>query len=111
VACRYSAGLSTNPEWITDGPFFVPMRELGWVEGRNVVFEQRAANERPELLPMLALELIASRVDVIVAAPSSALRAAKEATATIPIVFAEVSLPVRRGFVASVSRPGGNVTG
>ena len=62
-----------------------PMRELGWLDGQNVVFEERAANERPELLPMLARELIASRVDVIVASPSTATRAAKEATATIPI--------------------------
>ena len=104
-------GFRPPPEWITDGPFFVPMRELGWVEGKNVVFEQRYANEQPERLPMLARELIASRVDVIVTAPSSALRAAKEATATIPIVFAEVSQPVRRGFVASLTRPGGNITG
>jgi putative ABC transport system substrate-binding protein len=70
------------------------MRELGWVDGQNVVFEQRYGNERPELLPMLARELIASRADVIVTAPSSATRAAKEATATTPIVFAEVSQPV-----------------
>jgi putative ABC transport system substrate-binding protein len=60
---------------------------------------------------MLARELIASRVDVIVTATSPATRAAKEATATIPIVFAEVSQPVRQGFVASLTRPGGNVTG
>jgi len=104
-------GWRPPPEWSAGGTFFGPMRELGWVDGQNVVFEQRAANERPELLPMLARELIAARVDVIVASPSSALRSAKEATATIPIVFAEVSQPVRRGFVASLTRPGGNVTG
>src|SRR5262245_3725941 len=104
-------GWRPPPEWIAGGFFFGPMRELGWVDGQNVVFEQRAANERPELLPMLARELITSRVDVIVASPSTALRAAKEATATIPIVFAEVGQPVRRGFVASLTRPGGNVTG
>jgi putative ABC transport system substrate-binding protein len=104
-------GIRPGPEWTAGGPFFGPMRELGWVEGQNIVFEQRHANEQPERLPMLARELIAARVDVIVAAPSSALRAAKEATASIPIVFAEVSQPVRRGFVASLSRPGGNVTG
>jgi putative ABC transport system substrate-binding protein len=104
-------GWRPPPEWIAGDVFIVPMRELGWVDGQNVVYEQRAANERPELLPMLARELIASRVDVIVASPSTALRAAMEATATIPIVFAEVSQPVRRGFVASLSRPGGNVTG
>jgi putative ABC transport system substrate-binding protein len=104
-------GWRPPPEWSAGGTFFGPMRELGWVDGQNVVFEQRAANERPELLPMLARELIASRVDVIVASPSTALLAAKEATATIPIVFAEVSQPVRRGFVASLTRPGANITG
>jgi putative ABC transport system substrate-binding protein len=104
-------GFRPFPEWIAGGLFFGPMRELGWVDGQNVVFEQRASNEQPELLPMLARELIASRVDVIVASPSTALGAAKEATATIPIVFAEVSQPVRRGFVASLTRPGGNITG
>ncbi len=104
-------GARPVPEWIAGDLFLGPMRELGWIEGQNVVFEQRYSNERPELLPILARELIASKVDVIVTAPSTALRAAKEATATIPIVFAEVSQPVRRGFVASLPRPGGNVTG
>jgi putative ABC transport system substrate-binding protein len=104
-------GFRPPPEWIAGDVFVVPMRELGWVDGQNVVFEQRYASERPELLPMLARELIASRVDVIVTATSPATRAAKEATATIPIVFAEVSQPVRQGFVASLTRPGGNVTG
>jgi putative ABC transport system substrate-binding protein len=103
-------GIRPGPDWTAGGPFFGPMRELGWVEGQNIVFEHRHANEQPELLPILARELIASKVDVIVTAPSSALRAAKEATVTIPIVFAEVSKPVRRGFVASLSRPGGNIT-
>jgi putative tryptophan/tyrosine transport system substrate-binding protein len=103
-------GWRPPPEWIAGGTFFGPMSELGWVDGQNVVFEQRY-DERLELLPMLVRELIASRVDVIVASPSEALRAAKEATATIPIVFAETSQPVRRGFVASLTRPGGNVTG
>jgi putative tryptophan/tyrosine transport system substrate-binding protein len=103
-------GWRPPPEWIAGGTFFGPMRELGWVDGQNVVFEQRY-DERLELLPMLVRELIASRVDVIVASPSEALRAAKEATATIPIVFVLVSQPVRRGFVASLTRPGGNITG
>ena len=105
-------GWRPPPDWIArSGIFFGPMRELGWVDGQNVVFEERAANAGIELLPMLARELIASRVDVIVAATSPATRAAQEATATIPIVFAEVAQPVRRGFVASLARPGGNITG
>ena len=105
-------GWRPAPEWYArSGIFFGPMRELGWVDGQNVVFEERVANEGIELLPMLARELIASRVDVIVACPSTALGAAKEATATIPIVFVEVSQPVKRGFIASLTRPGGNITG
>jgi ABC-type uncharacterized transport system substrate-binding protein len=97
-------------EWMAGDLFFGPMRELGWIEGQNVVFEPRY-EERLELLPMLARELVASKVDVIVTLPSTATRAAKEATATIPIVFADVGQPVRRGFVASLTRPGGNLTG
>jgi len=104
-------GFRPSPERIARGPFIVPMRELGWVDGRSVVFERRYANERPELLPMLARELIASRVDVIVTSSTPATRAAKEATATIPIVFAEFSQPLSQGFAASLTRPGGNVTG
>ena len=104
-------GFRPSPERIARGPFIVPMRELGWVDGRSVVFERRYANERPELLPMLARELIASRVDVIVTSSTPATRAAKEATATIPIVFSEVSQPLSQGFAASLTRPGGNVTG
>ena len=100
-------GFRPSPERIARGPFIVPMRELGWVDGRSVVFERRYANERPELLPMLARELIASRVDVIVTSSTPATRAAKEATATIPIVFSEVSQPLSQGFAASLTRPGG----
>jgi putative tryptophan/tyrosine transport system substrate-binding protein len=106
VACRYSAGLSTISRAIAGSLFFDPMRELGWVDSQNVVFEQRASNEQPELLRILARKLIASRVDVIVACPSTALSAAKEATATIPIVFVEVSQPVRQGLVVSLRGPG-----
>lgn len=58
-------GIRPGPEWTAGGPFFGPMRELGWVEGQNIVFEQRHANEQAERLPMLARELIASKVDVI----------------------------------------------
>ena len=103
-------GARPAPEWIAGDLFFAPMRELGWIEGQNVVYEARY-DERLESLPMHARDLIASKVDVIVTVPSSATRAAKEATATIPIVFAETGLPVRRGFVASLARPGANVTG
>jgi ABC-type uncharacterized transport system substrate-binding protein len=90
---------------------FVGMREPGWIEGRNIVYEQRSADGHVERLPSLAAELVASRIDVLVTATSPATRAAKDATGTIPIVFVEVSGPVRQGLVASLSRPGGNLTG
>src|SRR5262249_47894849 len=75
-------GFRPPPEWIAGDFFFGPMRDLGWVDGQNVVFEQPAANEQPELLPMLARELIASRVDVIVASPSTGWRKCAHATTT-----------------------------
>ena len=87
------------------------LRELGYVEGHNIVIEFRNAGGI-EQLPELAAELVRLNVDVIVAAPDVSIQAAKEATRTIPIVMA-VSLddPVEREFVASLARPGGNITG
>jgi ABC-type uncharacterized transport system substrate-binding protein len=88
------------------------LRDLGYVEGRNVVIEYRDAEGKPERLPALAAELVALKVDVIVAAGSNQLAlAAKQATRTLPIVFAAVSDPVAIGLVTSLARPGGNVTG
>jgi ABC-type uncharacterized transport system substrate-binding protein len=88
------------------------LRELGWVEGRTLVFEDRFADGRPERLPDLASGLVRLRVNVIVAVSPPAIRAAKDATQTIPIVMAFSGIdPVKAGFVASLSRPGGNVTG
>ena len=88
------------------------LRELGYVEGQNIVIEFRHADGRIERLPELAAELVRLNVGVIVAAPDVSIQAAKEATRTIPIVMA-VSLddPEERGFVASLARPGGNITG
>jgi len=88
------------------------LRDLGYVEGRNVVIEYRDAEGKPERLPALAAELVALKVDVIVA-PASTLAAltAMQATKTIPIVFAGVGDPVTSGLVTSLARPGGNVTG
>ena len=87
------------------------LRELGYVEDRNIAFEYRFAQEKNERLPALAAELIRSKVDVIVAHASPATRAAKQATSTIPIVMVSIGDPVGSGCVASLARPGGNVTG
>jgi putative ABC transport system substrate-binding protein len=85
--------------------------ERGYVEGRNIVIEYRWAEGRIERLPALAAELVGLKVDVIVAGPTPLARAAKQATATIPIVAYSMQAPVEDGLVASLARPGGNVTG
>jgi putative ABC transport system substrate-binding protein len=87
------------------------LRELGYVEGRNITIQWRFADGQYERLPDLAAELVRLEPDVIVAAPSPAIRAAQRATSTIPIVFPGTGDPVGSGFVASLARPGANVTG
>jgi ABC-type uncharacterized transport system substrate-binding protein len=88
------------------------LHELGWVEGRSFILELRSADGRPGSLPTLAGELVRLDADVIVAVSSPAIRAAKDATGTIPIVMAFSGVdPVTAAFVASLARPGGNVTG
>ena len=87
------------------------LRERGWVEGRNAVIEWRFAEGRMERFPDLAADLVRLKVDLIVTLGGPAARAAKQATTTIPIVAVAVSDPVGQGFVASLARPGGNVTG
>ncbi len=87
------------------------LRELGYVEGKNIVVEYRWAEGKIERLPGLAAELVRLKVEVIVTGGSTSSRAAKEATTTIPIVMAQVNDPVGSGFVASLARPGGNITG
>jgi putative ABC transport system substrate-binding protein len=87
------------------------LREQGYVEGRNIVVEWRSADENLDRLPALAAELVRLKVDIIVSAGSSPTRAAKAATATIPIVMTLEGDPVGSGFVASLARPGGNITG
>jgi putative ABC transport system substrate-binding protein len=96
----------------TINPHFVRgLRELGWFPGRNIAFEARFAKERYDQLPKLAAELVDLKVDVIVVASSSAIPAAKNATHKIPIVMVVVSDPVALGYVASLARPRGNITG
>jgi putative ABC transport system substrate-binding protein len=87
------------------------LRELGYVEGQNLVIEQRYAEGKLERLPGLMREMVQLRVDVIVAVSAAAIRAARDATATIPIVMYGNLDPVAAGFVASLARPGGNLTG
>jgi putative ABC transport system substrate-binding protein len=87
------------------------LREEGYVEGQNVVVEWRAAEGRPDRAKALAEELVQLNVDVIVANLTPAVQAAKNATSTIPIVMAAAGDPVGTGFVASLARPGGNITG
>jgi ABC-type uncharacterized transport system substrate-binding protein len=87
------------------------LRELGWVEGQSIVIEYRFGDGRFDQLPDLAAELVRLKVKLIVATPSPAVMAAKKATGTIPIVMIGVADPVGQGLVASLARPGGNVTG
>ena len=87
------------------------MRELGYEEARNLVIEWRFANGHHDRVPALATELVGGKVDVIVGSSTPAISAAKRATSTIPIVMALVGDPVASGFVASLARPGGNITG
>ena len=90
---------------------FAPLRALGWVEGQNLLVERRYANDRAELLRPFAEELVRLKVEIIVTSGTPAALAAKSATATIPIVMATVGDPIRVGLVASMARPGGNITG
>ena len=99
----------------TDNPYPEAFRqglsELGYVEGQTIAIEYRFAEGRPERLPALAADLVRLKVDVIVTGAPPAPEAAKQATSTIPIVFAVSGDPVAAGLVASLARPGGNITG
>jgi putative ABC transport system substrate-binding protein len=105
-----SAGSSpVNPP--VKGPFRQGLEDLGYVEGRDFVMEVRWAEGRPERLPALAAALVRAQVDVILTAGTTATYAAMQATKTIPIVFGSSGNVVEKGIVASLTRPGGNVTG
>jgi putative ABC transport system substrate-binding protein len=101
---------STGPAPAGRAMFVQTLRDLGWIEGQNLSIERRYANNNAELVPALAAELVQLKVDVIVTSGSVASLAAKAATTTIPIV-ASSGDPVLIGLVASLSRPGGNITG
>jgi putative tryptophan/tyrosine transport system substrate-binding protein len=108
----YLAGGSSTSSLNTTEAFRQGLRELGWVEGQNIVIDYRSAEGRYDRLPDLAAELIRLKVDVIVASPSPPAAAAKNATGTIPIVMIGAGAdPVEQGLIASLARPGGNVTG
>ena len=87
------------------------LSKLGWIEGKNITFEYRFAEQKPERLPELAADLVRLKVDLIVVASTPPALAAKRATTTIPIVIAVAGDPVGSGLVTSLARPGGNVTG
>lgn len=87
------------------------LRELGYVEGKNCVIEYRHSGGKPDRLPALVAELVRLKVDTIVTSGPSVTRAAKHVTSTIPVVFAQEGDPVGSGLVASLARPGGNMTG
>ncbi len=87
------------------------LSKLGWVEGKNITIEYRFAEQKPERLPELAADLVRLKVDLIVGTSGPAASAAKGATSAIPIVIANAADPVGEGLVASLARPGGNVTG
>jgi putative tryptophan/tyrosine transport system substrate-binding protein len=97
------------PQWVE--AFLLRLHELGWTEGRNVAIEYRWAENRPDRFGEIANELVQLKVDVIVTSGTPAVLAVKRATETIPIVFATAGDPVGTGLVASLARPGGNVTG
>src|SRR5215472_11043066 len=99
---------STAGQWVT--VFRERLRELGWIEGRTVTLEVRWAEGRTERFAEIASEFVRLKVDVIVTAGPPVF-AAKKATSVIPIVFATVADPLSTGLVASLARPGGNVTG
>jgi putative ABC transport system substrate-binding protein len=104
-------GLLGDVPSFLDEAFRQGLRELGYIEGQNIVIEHRSPEWHYERLPGLATDLVRRKVDVIVAASPAATKAAKQATSTIPIVFTVSGDPVADGFVASLARPGGNITG
>src|SRR5262249_31514990 len=100
---------SAQSEWTA--PFVQRLRELGWIEGRTVAIEYRWAEGRSERFAEIAAELVRLKVDVIVTQSTPSVLAAKQATFVIPIVLASAGDPVGTGIVASLARPGGNITG
>jgi putative ABC transport system substrate-binding protein len=100
-----------DPHKVNNRPFIQGLQDLGYIAGQHIVFECRAAGGRYERLPDVAAELVRLHVDVLVALPHPVALVARDATRTIPIVMTTSGLPVENGLVASLARPGGNITG
>jgi len=109
VAYLTAVSLSANAARIE--AFRQGLRKLGYVEGKNIIIEWRGADGKPDRLPVLAAELVRLKVDIVVSGGPTVTRPVKEATTTIPIVMTFDNDPVGSGFVASLARPGGNITG
>jgi len=107
----YLSGNSPSSESVRTDAIRQGLRELGYVEGKNIVIEYRFAEGKLDRLAQLVAELVRLKVDVIVTAGTGATRSANEATNAIPIVMTQDPDPVRNGFVTSLARPGGNITG
>jgi putative tryptophan/tyrosine transport system substrate-binding protein len=107
----YLGGASPSANAARIEAFRQGLRELGYVEGKNIVIEYRYAEGKLDRVPALVAEVVRLKVDIIVTGSPTVTRAAKEATVTIPIVMANDGDPVGNGFVASLARPGGNITG
>ena len=107
----YLGGVSLSANTARHESFRQGLRELGYVEEKNIVIDWRSADGKLDRLPALAAELVRRKVDIIVTSGGAATRAAKEATRTIPIVMTNDSDPVSDGIVTSLARPGGNITG
>ena len=106
-----SIGAARPSEEIAKSPFVTSLKDLGWAAGENIIFEPRFAAGEGDRLPVLAADLVRLKVDVIVALTNQETLAAKQATSSIPIVMVLGVAPVTAGLVASLARPGGNVTG
>ena len=104
-------GSATDPSERYVGAFRQGLRDLGYTEGRDLTLEIRYAEGQQERLPSLVAELLGLKIDVLVTAATRPTRAAQEATNTVPIVMADVGNPIAAGFVASLARPGANITG
>ena len=107
----YLGATSASADALLHEVFRPALRERGWIEGQNAVIEYRWAEGRLDRLPDLAAELVRLKVDVIFTPATASTVAAQNATKTIPIVMAMVGDPVGRGMIASLARPGGNLTG